>query len=124
VNGGEQDRIAQAKIIDNFTKRILCANPSAKIVALGDWNEFLPFPPLQVRLTRSVNVVLYWSVWYWPGHRLSLPLAAHAVARTNEPSWAAATSKCCRRLSARSSNVMAYMRLPLSCCLCRGCCVS
>lgn len=49
INGGEVDRIAQAAAVNDFVDEILCREPGAKVVVLGDLNEFTPFPPLVVR---------------------------------------------------------------------------
>lgn len=48
-NGGEESRIRQAAAINRFVRHLLCADPSARIVVLGDMNEFDAFPALQVR---------------------------------------------------------------------------
>ncbi|KAI0130623.1 endonuclease/exonuclease/phosphatase family protein [Daldinia grandis] len=40
VNGGVEDRLAQAKTTASFVAEILTQDPSAAIVALGDFNEF------------------------------------------------------------------------------------
>jgi uncharacterized protein len=48
-NGGEESRIRQATAINEFVQHILCADPSANVVVLGDLNEFDSFPALQER---------------------------------------------------------------------------
>lgn len=49
INGGEEDRIAQAEAVKAFVKALYCAGSSANVIVLGDLNEFTEYPPLQVR---------------------------------------------------------------------------
>lgn len=56
INGGVEDRIAQAEAVKAFVKALYCANSSANVIVLGDLNEFTEYPPLQVR---SLVPVLY-----------------------------------------------------------------
>jgi len=53
-NGGEEQREAQAQIVNNFVDDILAADPDANVVVLGDLNEFQFFEPLQI-LAGDVN---------------------------------------------------------------------
>ncbi|KAF2109940.1 Endonuclease/exonuclease/phosphatase [Lophiotrema nucula] len=47
VNGGVEDRIAQAQLTASFIKDILNQDKDARIVAAGDFNEFVFVEPLQ-----------------------------------------------------------------------------
>jgi predicted extracellular nuclease len=51
ANGGEDSRLAQAAVVNNFVSNIFCARPQANVIVLGDFNEFTALPPLQVRLS-------------------------------------------------------------------------
>ncbi len=46
INGGEAKRTAQALEVNRVVRARLTADPAAKIVVLGDLNEFQFFPPL------------------------------------------------------------------------------
>ncbi len=48
VNGGLSDRIAQAEAVQSFVGGLLATDPSANVVALGDFNEFEFLPPLEI----------------------------------------------------------------------------
>ncbi len=48
VNGGEEQRAAQAQLVNDFVDGLLAANPDAKAVVLGDLNEFEFEEPLRV----------------------------------------------------------------------------
>lgn len=48
INGGEEQREAQAQIVNNFVDDLLAADPNANIVVLGDLNEFQFEEPLQI----------------------------------------------------------------------------
>ncbi|KAF2194244.1 DNase I-like protein [Zopfia rhizophila CBS 207.26] len=47
VNGGVEDRLAQAQLTANFIKDIVAQDPNARIVAAGDFNEFTFVQPLE-----------------------------------------------------------------------------
>ena len=47
VNGGVEDRLAQAQLTANFIKDILDENRDARIIAAGDFNEFVFVEPLE-----------------------------------------------------------------------------
>jgi predicted extracellular nuclease len=53
-NGGEEQRAAQAQVVNDFVDDILAVDPNANIVVLGDLNEFQFFEPLQI-LEGDVN---------------------------------------------------------------------
>ncbi len=48
VNGGEEQRAAQAQLVNDFVDGLLAADPDAKAVVLGDLNEFEFEEPLRV----------------------------------------------------------------------------
>ncbi|MGF1538135.1 MAG: endonuclease/exonuclease/phosphatase family protein [Elainellaceae cyanobacterium] len=48
VNGGLDERIAQAEAVQAFVGSLLAADPDANVVALGDFNEFEFLPPLEI----------------------------------------------------------------------------
>ncbi|CAO2653685.1 Nn.00g030960.m01.CDS01 [Neocucurbitaria sp. VM-36] len=47
VNGGVEDRIAQAQITANFVKNILSKDKNARVITGGDFNEFTFVEPLE-----------------------------------------------------------------------------
>lgn len=47
VNGGVDDRLAQATLTANFIKEILALDKSAKIISAGDFNEFAFVQPIE-----------------------------------------------------------------------------
>ncbi|KAI1480380.1 endonuclease/exonuclease/phosphatase family protein [Daldinia eschscholtzii] len=53
VNGGVDDRLAQAETTASFVSSILTQDPSAAIVTLGDFNEFAFAPPVALFGSRS-----------------------------------------------------------------------
>lgn len=48
VNGSEADRLAQAEVVNAFVDSVLALDPAAKLVVLGDLNEFSFIAPLAV----------------------------------------------------------------------------
>ncbi|KAF6819354.1 endonuclease exonuclease phosphatase family protein [Colletotrichum sojae] len=52
-NGGVDDRIAQAELTGDFIGQILAADPNARIIAGGDFNEFTFVEPLKVFTSKS-----------------------------------------------------------------------
>lgn len=52
VNGGERQRVEQARILRYFAGRLLRAAPRARLILLGDFNDFGFMPPLRT-LTRG-----------------------------------------------------------------------
>ena len=47
TNGGETKRQAQAQVIRDFVNQIYAAQPNAKVIVIGDLNEFSGVEPLQ-----------------------------------------------------------------------------
>lgn len=47
LNGGVVQRLAQARVVHHFVKSIVTLDPQARVVALGDFNEFAFASPLQ-----------------------------------------------------------------------------
>lgn len=47
VNGGVEDRLAQAQITANFVKDILSKDKNARVITAGDFNEFTFVQPLE-----------------------------------------------------------------------------
>jgi uncharacterized protein len=58
ANGGEAKRTQQATVVRNFAEGLLCADPAAAVVVLGDMNEFTENPPLQVRCAIAAASVI------------------------------------------------------------------
>ncbi len=48
VNGGEDQRRAQAALVNAYVDTLLSADPDANVVVLGDLNEFQFLPPLRI----------------------------------------------------------------------------
>ncbi len=48
VDGGVEQRIEQAQVVENYTNDILETNPNANVAVLGDLNSFEFEPPLEV----------------------------------------------------------------------------
>lgn len=48
VNGGEDQRVAQAQVVNNYVSDILTSNSNANVAVLGDLNEFEFEEPLEV----------------------------------------------------------------------------
>ncbi|ELR97685.1 endonuclease/exonuclease/phosphatase family protein [Gloeocapsa sp. PCC 73106] len=55
INNNQETREAQTEAINNYVKTILLQNPQAKLVVLGDFNEFEFLPPL-TQLTTLANL--------------------------------------------------------------------
>ena len=55
VNGGEEQRIEQAVVVNSYVSDILATNSAANIVVLGDFNEFEFEEPLAVLTGDSLN---------------------------------------------------------------------
>jgi predicted extracellular nuclease len=53
VNGGVDQRIAQATVAGEFVARILAEDPTAAVIAAGDFNEFAFVAPLETFVTLS-----------------------------------------------------------------------
>ncbi|BCS23412.1 endonuclease/exonuclease/phosphatase family protein [Aspergillus puulaauensis] len=53
VNGGVEQRTAQAEVVASFVSDILAADPSAKILTTGDFNEFSFVSPLETFVQKS-----------------------------------------------------------------------
>ncbi len=58
LNAGEVQRAGQAQAVNNFVDNALAVNPSAKIVVLGDLNEFPFEEPMKV-LTGQARITNY-----------------------------------------------------------------
>lgn len=48
INGGEATREAQAETVNRYVETLLSANGDAKIVVLGDFNEFQFYEPIEI----------------------------------------------------------------------------
>ncbi len=55
VNGGEDQRIQQAEVVNSYVGNILASNSDANVVVLGDFNEFEFEEPLAVLTGDSLN---------------------------------------------------------------------
>lgn len=55
INGGEDQRIEQAEVVNSYVGDILAANSNANVVVLGDFNEFEFEEPLAVLAEDSLN---------------------------------------------------------------------
>jgi predicted extracellular nuclease len=59
INGGEDKRVAQATMVNNFIQSLLSDNPTANIIALGDLNEFQFMAPLLALTGLTANQILF-----------------------------------------------------------------
>ncbi|MGF1461379.1 MAG: lamin tail domain-containing protein [Leptolyngbyaceae cyanobacterium] len=56
ANGSIDERIAQANAVNDFISAELAGNPNAKIITLGDFNEFQFFEPLEILEQNLTNL--------------------------------------------------------------------
>lgn len=59
VNGGEDDRLAQASFVNAFIRSLLDADPTANVIALGDLNEFQFLAPLLALAGQGAAQILF-----------------------------------------------------------------
>lgn len=61
INGSQEQREAQAEVVNNYVKDVLATDPNANVVVLGDFNEFEFLPPLEIlagdELTNLTNTL-------------------------------------------------------------------